>query len=181
MKRERCSSVVEENDNCCSTRYDLVLRRREDNKEDETTPASFQDFRRFTVQKYPNLAFLGPATMAVYWYRTYLKEDWIRCNVTEDLHGVTKHCKRKKKDKKRHRRKRGGSFLHIPKVLFFSKADKKITIQNILNLGTAGKHYANSYIELYNMIRQYGTFSRNDENGEIHLTGYNCPKLLSLK
>lgn len=143
-----------------------------DNREDHRSQPSFQDFREYTVQKYPNLAFLGPTCMAVYWFRTYLKEDWIRCNVVTEK--VGKQHRAKKQEKKHYRPKKGGSFLHIPKK--YLESNNSITIQDILRIGIVGKHYADSYMGLYNMIRQYGTFSR-DDNGATHLTGYNCPEL----
>jgi hypothetical protein len=126
------------------------------------TEASFHEFRVYTVEKYPNLAWLGPASIAVYWYRTYLKEDWIRCNAKDE----------KKKNNKR--RRRGGNFCHIPGD--YCTNNHQLIADDILQLGMAGVHYANSYIGLYNMIRRYGSFSRC-EDGEIHLTGYECPKL----
>ena len=153
MKRQRTSTLAQE----------YGTRRKE-----QISPASFQEFRQFTVRRFPNLSFLGPTAMAVYWFRTYLKKDWIRCNVSDLL---TRQCR---KNKTRHGRKKGGNFLHIPKA--FTESDDKLTIQDILHIGTAGKHYANSYIGLYNMIRQFGNFSRS-ENGEIHMTGYSCPNL----
>lgn len=160
MTKQESSTSAEE--------YDTKLYSKHRRK-DPTTPASFQDFRQFTVHEFPNLSFLGPASMAVYWFRIYLKEDWIRCNVLEK---GTRKCQRRKKTN--HRRKKGGNFLHIPKA--YNEPNGELTIQEILHRGTAGKHYANSYIGLYNMIRKYGTFGKG-ENGDIHITGYNCPNL----
>ncbi|CAJ1956827.1 unnamed protein product [Cylindrotheca closterium] len=163
MRRHRTSSSIDENDTNSTCKHQK--------KDPIVSPASFQEFRQFTVHEYPNLSFLGPTSMAVYWFRTYLKEDWIRCNVVSEA-----PPRRRRNNKTKHRRKKGGNFLHIPKAYTTTGLNEKLTIQDILHIGTAGKHYANSYIGLYNMIRQYGIFSRSD-NWQVHMTGYNCPDL----
>lgn len=145
-------------------------RQKKTNGTADTTEASFFEFRTYTVEKYPNLAWLGPASMAVYWYRTYLKEDWIRCNAEH-------RGKQGRPNKKR--RRRGGNFYHIPGE-YCRKNHSLETETTILQRGTSGVHFANSYVSLYNMIRCNGTFTRC-ENGEIHLTGYKCPELPTIR
>ena len=39
------------------------------------SPASFQDFRTTSLNEYPSLSFLGPASMAVVWFKEYLKTE----------------------------------------------------------------------------------------------------------
>ena len=145
-----------------STSDDLIFpekrkRRRRENKE-----VFFQEFRLFIIEKYPNLAWLGPTTMAVYCYKTYLNGmGWVRCQ---------KYIKAGKA----HRQERGrGHFYHIPGQYL---KDGKERMTNILSLGKAGIHYADSYISLYNMIRRYGRFSRL-QSGEVKLVGYVGPAL----
>ena len=139
----------------------------EDNDDEEV---SFHEFRASMVKKYPNLAWLGPTSMAVYWYRMYLKDSgWIRCNAFDDDDTDTKK-----------RSRRGGQFFHIPPQ--YVKRNPTLTSKDIIQLGNPGTHYANSYISLYNMIRKYGYFERSEcfmPSGEfeIRLTNYKGPDL----
>ena len=134
----------------------------------------FHDFRRYTVEKYPNLAWLGPATMAVYWYKTYLNDmGWIRssCEINKNINN--------KKNKNKKKRKTGVYFYHIPGQYL----TKGIEISDILENGESGIHYADSYIGLYNMIRRYGKFERtmgsssNSSSEIIKLVDYEGPEL----
>ena len=132
-------------------------RRRRENRE-----VFFQEFRLFIIEKFPNLAWLGPTTMAVYCYKTYLSNmGWVR-------------CQKNIKAGNAYRQERGrGHFYHIPSQY---RKDGKERMTVILSLGKAGIHYADSYMSLYNMIRRYGKFSRL-QSGEVKLVGYVGPAL----
>jgi len=131
---------------------------------------TFHDFRTDTVLKYPNLSFLGPASMGVYWLKTYLKSEQF---------GWVHHTSPARKD-----RRKKSYFCHIPgQYLRQSSMDaggerpsQDSLIQRVLDRGTTGVHFAPSYIGIYNMIRKYGKFGISYA-GDIVLLDYEGPPL----
>lgn len=136
---------------------------------------SFHDFRTDTILKYPNFSFLGPASMAVYWFKTYLKTDF----------GWVHHESPTRQD-----RRKKSYFCHIPgQYLSHDTSNngdhddcptKESLIRQVLERGTPGVHYAPSYVGIYNMIRMYGKFGIN-EQGDILLVDYVGPPLPTKK
>lgn len=132
---------------------------------------AFQDFRAATILKHPNFSFLGPASMAVYWFKIYLKGDrfgWVH-------HDSPSQNDRRKKS----------YFCHIPgqyiRPLTTPDSQKKdqlksVSVEEVLKRGTPGIHYAPSYVGIYNMIRKYGKFGL-DEQGDVVLVDYMGPPL----
>ena len=57
-------------------------------------------------------------------------------------------------------------------------SSKSYVVKHVMQHGTRGEHYAIGYMDLYNLLRKYGTFSKNDDDGldEI-LVDYNGPPL----
>jgi hypothetical protein len=134
---------------------------------------SFAEFRQATVDKYPNLSFLGPASMAVYFIKEWLRDDfgWVRYDAPS--------CKQPNGTRRRQRQqKKPFHFYFIPgDYKYYSDHEK------VLQVGTQGMHYATSYISIYNMVRKYGRFAQrqDDGDGEVVLVGYNGPSLPSLE
>ena len=121
------------------------------------TTSTFHEFRQATIAKHANLSWLGPASMAVYWYKTYLRElNWFQCG----------KCRKRT----RHRSSKG-HFYHIPGQYLHN-----CQAEDVLTHGTPGVHYATSYIGVYNLVRSHGVFGR-DSKGEIVLVDYQGPAL----
>jgi hypothetical protein len=135
---------------------------------------AFQDFRAATVLKHPNFAFLGPASMAVYWFKIYLKSPQF---------GWIHHNNPSRKD-----RRKKTPFCHIPgqyllRPLFENQQKEtqldSYSVEEVLERGTPGIHYAPSYVGVYNMVRKFGKFGL-DDNGDIVLVDYAGPHLHSM-
>jgi hypothetical protein len=151
-----CSSLEEEARGICTKRRRTSVDKENDN-------LSFHEFRKATLKKYPNLSFLGPASMAVYWNKVYLRQEafgWVHCKNTI-------HEDRRKKS----------YFCHVPGQYFLEASS--LTPEEVIQIGTPGFHYATSYIGVYNLLRSYGKFARDGE-GEIVLIHYRGPDLPSV-
>ena len=147
-------------------------RRRESaatNEEESKVP--FSEFRAATVQEYPNLAWLGPASMAVIWYRMFLSSSWtrVRSDGMRDL-SIRRSKPKSPRTKNRPRTTQSTTLYHIPNQYTLDHSPK-----DVIAKGMPGVHFADSYICLYNMIRQHGQF-RKDETG-VRLVGYQGPHL----
>ena len=133
-------------------------------------PMTFHDFRIATLEKYPSFSFLGPASMAVYWCKLFLKKEpfgWIH------------HSSPPSRDLKKR-----SQFWHIPGQYLTNRPPTTSSsstttkkdgpqwqhcVQDVLSRGEAGVHYATSYVGVYNLLRTYGRFGmgrrRQGEDG----------------
>lgn len=132
---------------------------------------TFHDFRTDTILRHASFSFLGPASMAVYWFKIYLKSECF---------GWVHHQSPSSKD-----RRKKSHFCHIPGQYLGRSRNNEgtmehniqtVRIQQVLKFGSPGVHYAPSYVGIYNMIRKYGKFGI-DERGEIVLVDYDGPAL----
>ena len=137
---------------------------------------SFMEFRKSTIYEYPSLNWLGPGVMAVYWFKTYLKNppfNWIRCPKKQETATLLScsNRKRRKRGDLRDQNNSKGNFYFIPGQ-YLQNAEKKYDtnvtaydnlICNILALGTPGNHFATSYIGVYNLLRSYGKFAMKNQ------------------
>lgn len=138
----------------------------------EPTKITFHDFRAATIECCPSFAFLGPASMAVYWFKLYLKTSkfgWIH------------HTNPQGND-----RRKKSYFCHIPgQYLTITSEEEDIPamktrkIVDVLRRGTPGVHYATSYVGIYNLLRMYGQFGL-DQHGDTVLVKYEGPCLPSM-
>jgi hypothetical protein len=130
---------------------------------------TFHDFRTATIEKYPSFSFLGPASMAVYWCKLYLKTDkfgWIHYSSPppSDL------------------RKRSifwhipGQYLTDPQEQQHDYARWRRRIGDVLSRGEPGVHYATSYVGIYNLLRMFGRYGLNSD-GDVVLLSYDGPDL----
>lgn len=147
---------------------------------------SFLEFRRSTIDLYPSLNWLGPGVMAVYWFKEYLKKtpfNWIQRpkenhpSLPSSLPS-SRDGERRSSDKEKRRRrqvrpkKRKGNFYFIPGQYLRGDGDengtiataKDVAIQNVLDFGIPGIHYATSYIGVYNLLRSYGSYATRAEH-----------------
>lgn len=161
--------------------------------ESSSDSISFLEFRRSTIELHSALNWLGPGVMAVYWFKEYLIREpfgWVQC---------PKQNFRKREEKRRKLPQNSkGNFYFIPGQYLRDAeektdtiaAAKDLTIQNVLDVGTPGVHYATSYIGVYNLLRSYGKFATNNETNpqstkwyqterksKISLVHYNGPPL----
>ena len=152
--------------------------------------SSFLEFRRSTIHQYSSLNWLGPGVMAVYWFKEYLQKTpfgWVQrpkqnqqsvalsLSPNDHSEGRSDQEKRQKRQKQNRLRRRKsnskGNFYFIPGQYLQidgGKSDgiattKDLAIQNVLDSGTPGIHYATSYIGVYNLLRSYGRFAINAE------------------
>lgn len=129
---------------------------------------TFHDFRTATIEKYPSFSFLGPASMAVYWCKLYLKTDKFRW-----IH----YCSPPPSDL----RKRS-LFWHIPGQYLtdplepHDDAQWRRRVGDVLSRGEPGVHYATSYVGIYNLLRMYGRYGLNSD-GDVVLLSYHGPDL----
>jgi hypothetical protein len=165
--------TIKNSDFCCvnviSQKQPNKKRRRREKTDD--SEVAFHVFRAETVRKHRSLAWLGPASMAVVWYRTYLSSNWTR--LSSDKVDFSKDTTGNRKESKRNKRRKRINFYHIP-----DQYTSDYTPKDIIENGIPGAHYADSYISLYNMIRRYGQFRSNEMNEEVMLIGYQGPILL---
>jgi len=134
--------------------------------ESDSDSISFLEFRRSTIELYSALNWLGPGVMAVYWFKEYLIREpfgWVQC---------PKQNFRKREEKRRKLQQNSkGNFYIIPGQYLRDveeesdtiAAVKDLVIQNVLDFGTPGVHYATSYIGVYNLLRSYGKFATKTE------------------
>ena len=137
----------------------------------------FLDFRRSTLQLHPPLNWLGPGVMAVFWFKEYLKKEpfgWVQrskqkplsltCSPGSNGDGLGRTDNKRRKLPNNHSK---GNFYFIPGQYLRNFEEKKkriatakdLAIQNVLDFGTPGVHYATSYIGVYNLLRRNGKFA----------------------
>ena len=144
--------------------------------ESSSEMVSFLEFRIATIHRYSSLNWLGPGVMAVHWFKEYLKKapfDWIQCPKGKPLSLPSSSSSNGervgRKDAKRRKLANNskGNFYFIPGQYLRNSNEtndrialaREIAIQNVLDFGTPGVHYATSYTGVYNLLRKYGKFA----------------------
>jgi hypothetical protein len=157
--------------------------------------SSFLEFRRSTIHQYSSLNWLGPGVMAVYWFKEYLQKThfgWVQrskqlqqsvvlsSSPNDDSEGRSDQEKRQKQNRLRRRKSNSkGNFYFIPGQYLrivgeeydTTATTKDLAIQKVLDSGTAGIHYATSYIGVYNLLRSYGRFAINADQNASNKVG----------
>lgn len=158
--------------------------------------SSFLEFRNSTIHFYPSLNWLGPGVMAVHWFKEYLKKNpfgWVqrskRNPVSLPSSTSAKGERERRNDVKRRKlaNHSKGNFYFIPGQYLpnteetnESKTEaKELAIQNVLDFGTPGVHYATSYIGVYNLLRKYGKFAALDNSKDV--SSINCHQVSEQK
>ena len=185
-KRKRDTTISTDDFDDVTERPTAVMRVIDESPLNST---SFDDFRRSTIQQYSSLNWLGPGVMAVHWFKEYLKKPpfhWARFPKEHHKPGSLSLPSKKedevRKDhrkcrKQRHRRRMETNskshFYFIPGQ-YLRKAEQhdspnatrsRLAIQNALDHGVPGVHYATSYVGVYNLLRSYGRFAMVIKHG----------------